>query len=295
MTLNDPRYTTVEILTFNVNRNAMALGEVMSCLRKKTDLICICIQESTECLKTCEQHVCSFLEDYECKARGEHGFTIFGKVQFFVLQRVSVDGKFTFLSETMPFSFDIQNPRLYRPLKGAIFVKCMSPQFCRPFVFIGAHFHANEGPKYVKQRERDLQQIVDRVRERYADCDWCLFGDLNLRRSGDLKDEFENYFKTRGIIEHPSADEDTFKVDPNRRTGFDGKRTRSRTDRVCHGSDRDIQVQEYGVVRKSAAGPAAGAGSDHKPVYEIFRIAHRGSPFLVSHPASLRGRLAARI
>jgi endonuclease/exonuclease/phosphatase family metal-dependent hydrolase len=288
MALNDPRFTTVEILTFNMDKNAMALGEVMSSLKKNTDLIVICLQESTEHLTTCEQRVCSFLEHYKCKDRVEHGFKMTGKVQIFALQRKDVDENFTFSHEIMPFHSKFLNLKLYRPWKGAIFLKCTSQRFCRPFVFIGAHFHAHEGVKYVQQRKNDLQQIIDFIKQKYRTYNWCLFGDLNFRTTGSSEDEFQQYFREYNIKEHPSTGENTFKIDKLHRTGFDQKRRPSRTDRICHNDTQDITIEEYGVVTNSAAPEtAAGAGSDHKPVYEMFCISHRSSttatPFLVSY------------
>jgi hypothetical protein len=206
----------------------------------------------------------------------------------FTLQHQDVHENFIFSHETMPFSFDVFYIGLYRPLKGAIFLKCESQKFRRPLVFVDAHFHAHEGTKFVLQREKDLQQILHFIDVCYQTCNWCLLSDLNFRSSESSPDEFQQYFQKYGIIEHPSNDGNTHKIDENHRTKFDAKRKPSRTDRICHNATIDLQIDEYGVLNNSAApDTAAGAWIDHKPVYEIFRIKHRNittsTRFLISY------------
>ena len=88
--------TSVEILTFNMNKNPLALGDVMSSLKKPTDLIVICVQESNQRLTTCQQNICSFLEDYKCKYAVQLGNPVVGYLQMFMLQNKDVHENFTF-------------------------------------------------------------------------------------------------------------------------------------------------------------------------------------------------------
>jgi hypothetical protein len=285
--------TTVEILTFNMNKNPLALGEVMSSLKKNTALIVICVQESNQWLATCQRNICSFLEDYKCKDAVQQGNPVAGYLQMFILQHKNVHENFRFSHKLMPFSFDFRNVLSNRPWKGAVFLKCESRKFRTPFVFVGAHFHAHEGPKYVTLRENDFEQIQSFLQNNYSRCDWCLFGDLNFRSSETTTDEFQPYFTKYNITESSQFDEpnygnNTYKVDVNHRNEFDKHRTASRTDRICHNKTDNVQILQYGIVKRSAdPSTPAGAGSDHYPVFELFRILHRtrslSSPFLISY------------
>ena len=220
--------TTVEILTFNMNKNPLALGDVMSSLKKPTDLIVICVQESNQRLTTCQQNICSFLEDYKCKYAVQLGNPVVGYLQMFMLQNKDVHENFTFSHKLMPFSFNFRNLTSNRPWKGAIFLKCESQKLRTPFVFVGAHFHAHEGPKNVKLRENDFEQIQTLLEKNYPKCDWCLFGDLNFRSSESIKDEFQPYFERYNIREYHSFeganDGNTYKIDINHRNEFDNKK-----------------------------------------------------------------------
>jgi exonuclease III len=284
--------TTVEILTFNMNKNPLALGDVMSSLKKPTDLIVICVQESNQKLTTCRQNICSFLEDYKCMYTVQLGNHVAGFLQMFMLQHKNANENFTFSHNRMPFSFNFRDPTSIRPWKGAIFLKCESQKLRTPFVFVGAHFHAHEGPKNVKLRESDFEQIQTFLQKNYRKCDWCLFGDLNFRSSESLEDEFEPYFKKYNISEYPRFqgvhDANTYKIDVNHRNTFDKHRTPSRTDRICHNKTDNLQILQYGIVKRSGdPNTPAGAGSDHYPVFEVFRILNHttslSSPFLISY------------
>lgn len=293
-----PRTTTsVEIITFNMNKNPLALGEVLSCVRKESDLIIICLQESDLRLENCKRKICSFFENYECKDEVEHGVRFIACVQMFVLQHKKVCETFTFSHESMPFSFSIQNPLSYRPWKGAVFLKCNSQKFCRPFVFVGAHFHAHEGEKNVKLRQADFNQVQTFLCEYYTQCDWSLFGDLNFRSSANTPDEFQRYLDNKQAIEHDFGGSHTYKVDVRHRNQFDAARMRSRTDRVCHNNTADVEIDDYGIVKTPVArDTVAGAGSDHYPVFETFRIMHKPaatlspSVFLVAESAPTAAR-----
>lgn len=295
-----PRTTTsVEIITFNMNKNPLALGEVLSCVRKESDLIIICLQESDLRLENCKRKICSFFENYECKDEVEHGVRFIACVQMFVLQHKKVCETFTFSHERMPFSFSIQNPLSYRPWKGAVFLKCNSQKFCRPFVFVGAHFHAHEGEKNVRLRQKDFEQIETHLRKYYADCDWSLFGDLNFRRAQNAPDEFQQYLQNHKVIEHNFSETtpNTYKVKVHHRKEFDDTRIPSRTDRILHNNTENIEIDEYGTVKThDAPDTIAGAGSDHYPVFETFRIMHKPaatlspSVFLVAESAPTAAR-----
>jgi len=284
--------TTVEILTFNMNKNPLALGDVMSSLKKPTDLIVICVQESNQKLTTCRQNICSFLEDYKCMYAVQLGNHVAGYLQMFMLQLKDVHENFTFSHHQMPFSFNFRDPTSIRPWKGAIFLKCESRKLRTPFIFVGAHFHAHEGPNNVKLRQNDFEQIQSLLKKKYPECDWCLFGDLNFRSSVSLRDEFQPYFKKYNIREHHpfegAGDANTYKIDINHRNAFDKHRTPSRTDRICHNKTDNVQILQYGIVKRSAdPSTPAGAGSDHYPVFEVFRILNHttslSSPFLISY------------
>jgi len=282
--------TTVEILTFNMNKNPLALGDVMSSLKKSTDLIVICVQESNQSLTTCQHNICSFLEDYNCEYTAELGIPVALKLQMFMLQNKNVRENFKFSKYLMPFSFKFNMST--RPWKGAIFLKCESQKLRTPFVFVGTHFHAHEGPKNVKLRQNDFKEIQLLLKEKYPKCDWCLFGDLNFRSSESIRDEFQPYFKKYNIIEYPyfhgAHETNTYKIDINHRNEFDKHRTPSRTDRICHNKTDNVRIIEYGIVSRSGdPNTPAGAGSDHYPVFEVFRILHGtrslSSPFLISY------------
>lgn len=270
--------TSVEVLTFNMNKNSLALGDVMSRMKKKTELIIICIQESNIQLTRCQQDICLFFENYECKDKVELGIPNSAKVQMFMLQRRDVHEKFTFTHEVMPFSFSNGNLWSFRPWKGAVFLKCESRKFRRPFVFIGAHFHAHEGEKNVRLRQKDFEQIETHLRKYYADCDWSLFGDLNFRRAQNAPDEFQQYLQNHKVIEHNFSETtpNTYKVKVHHRKEFDDTRIPSRTDRILHNNTENIEIDEYGTVKThDAPDTIAGAGSDHYPVFETFRIMHK--------------------
>lgn len=284
--------TTVEILTFNMNKNPLALGEVMSSLKKATHLIVICVQESNQKLTTCRQNICSFLEDYKCKYAVQLGNHVAGYLQMFMLQDKEVHEIFTFSHNRMPFSFNFRDPTSIRPWKGAIFLKCESQNLRTPFVFVGAHFHAHEGPKNVSLRENDFKQIKTLLEKNYPECDWCLFGDLNFRSSKSIQDEFQSYFERYNIKEYDdfkgANNANTYKIDINHRNEFDKHRTPSRTDRICHNNTDNVRILQYGIVKRSGdPNTPAGAGSDHYPVFEVFRILHStriiSSPFLISY------------
>jgi len=275
-----------------MNKNPLALGDVMSSLQKTTDLIVICVQESNQNLKKIEQHICSFLENYKCMDTFKLGNLIAGYLQMFMLQHKDFDEIFKFSHETMQFSFNFLDRKSIRPWKGAIFLKCESQKLRTPFVFVGAHFHAHEGPKNVKLRQNDFDQIQSLLKAKYPKCDWCLFGDLNFRSSESIIDEFQLYFNKYNIIEYPyfqgAHDSNTYKIDINHRNQFDKHRTPSRTDRICHNNTENVRIIEYGIVRRSGdPNTPAGAGSDHYPVFEVFRILHGtrslSSPFLISY------------
>lgn len=284
--------TSVEVLTFNMNKNPLALGDVMSSLKKNTDLIVICLQESTEYLNICNRRLSSFLEHYQCIYEAEHGSLPIGKLQIFVLKNRDVSEHFTFSHKSMRFSLDSFDYQLYRPWKGAIFLKCDSQNFRHPMLLIGTHFHAHDGQKYVLQREKDLKQILGFIKVHYPKCDWCLFGDLNFRSSENSNDEFQPYFNKYNIKEYlyfeGARGSNTYKIDMNHRNEFDKHRRPSRTDRICHNATSDIKIDQYAVVKRSGdADTPAGAGSDHYPVFEVFRIPHHATspsaPFMVYH------------
>jgi hypothetical protein len=61
--------TSVEVVTFNMNGKGMALGEVISAIKKNTELIVICIQEADLDAAHYEQQITVFMENYKCNAQ----------------------------------------------------------------------------------------------------------------------------------------------------------------------------------------------------------------------------------
>ena len=68
--------TSVEVVTFNMNGKGLALGEVISAIKKKSDLIVICIQEADHGVAHYEQQITAFRKITNAKLeltyRGTH-------------------------------------------------------------------------------------------------------------------------------------------------------------------------------------------------------------------------------
>ena len=264
--------TSVEIVTFNINQNAEALKNVLWNLKKEADLIVVCLQESAWFCdyKTLMSEI---LTEYECKAEEFYGFIWAGFTRLYVLQKKSVQTVFTLKHQTMCFSM------IKKPWKGAIFMKCESQDFIRPFVFVGVHFHAFEGVCHQIQRKQDFGNIFTKLFTDYWDCNWALCGDFNFRKTSAkaLEDEFTPYSRQYKIKEHAWSYGNTYKVDSKNEQDFDTKRIASRTDRIIHNKNKDKQnrevcIEEYGIATPYQNSPAN--HSDHKAVYECFKIMH---------------------
>jgi hypothetical protein len=264
-----PTYTSVEILTFNISKNRAVLENVLKGLKKEADLIVVCLQESPMSFD-CIALMSKVLPDYECKDHASHGFPVAGYTQLFMLQKRGITDVFELQHETMRFSM------IDRPWKGAIFMKCESKVFRRPFVFVGAHFHAHEGKCYEGRRKQDFSEIYTKLFHHYYDCDWALFGDLNFRNDSGGSDEFDPYFNVYKIREHEWNSGNTFKVDLKDAEKFDQKRIPSHTDRIVHNMRRDEEDYEVRIDEYGTADPqnTQAPHSDHKAVYECFEIMH---------------------
>ncbi len=271
--------TSVEVVTFNMNGKGMALGEVISAIKKNTELIVICIQEADFNATHYEKQITAFMENYECKARNEISWptTQALKLLMFVYQKNDT-GEFTFTSDIQKFKvFDKKYLiNLTRPWKGAIIISCTSKDFQYPFIFAGAHLHAHSKPTDIQQRKYDIETIKKFIEDKYKHSHWCLFGDLNMRNDDRGVDEF-NACKTAFRLYEANFDGMTYKLDPIHRDKFPYKDEIkfSQTDRVCHDSDKNLKIEEYKVVvNPGTRDTASGAGSDHKAVFETFEIIH---------------------
>jgi hypothetical protein len=271
--------TSVEVVTFNMNGKGLALGEVISAIKKESNLIVICIQEADRGVAYYEQQITAFMENYECKIRADRSWPTPQalKLLMFVYQKNDT-GEFTFTKDVIPF--ELTNKRyfldLWRPWKGAIIISCTSENFRHPFIFAGAHLHANSKPIDRKQRKYDIEIIKKFIEDRYKHSHWCLFGDLNMRNDASGNDEFDAC-KADFHLYESHFDGMTYKLDPIHRDDFPYKAQNkySQTDRVCHSSSEDLKFEEYKVVvNRGTTGTASGAGSDHKAVFETFDIIH---------------------
>ena len=269
--------TSVEVVTFNMNGKGLALGEVISAIKKKSDLIVICIQEADHGVAYYEQQITAFMENYECKTRADISWHIPQalKLLMFVYQKNDT-GEFTFTTDIIPFK--LANRRYLtqhlRPWKGAIIISCTSKCFGYPFIFAGAHLHANSKPRDIAQRKYDIEIIKKFIEDKYKYSHWCLFGDLNMRTNTSGVDEFEAC-KTDFHLFEAHFNGMTYKLDPIHRDKFLDKDKCSQTDRVCHSSKKNLKIEEYKVVvNRGTTGTASGAGSDHKAVFETFDIIH---------------------
>ena len=124
-----------------------------------------------------------------------------------------------------------------------------------------------------------MGQIKEHIPNEQDISGWCLFGDLNVRKNKDSIDkEFEDLKTKYSIFEtNPLTHIDNmYKLIPKSRSKFDSKRIPSQTDRIVHNKsqhDNDQPHNIYAVVeRADIAHEAAGAGSDHKAVFELFHI-----------------------
>ena len=309
--------TSVEIVTFNVNKSQNALKDVLCNISKTTDLIVICLQECAtddtakatskdDYAKVIETHLNQNTEtpgrSYTCAFRKSVSFPF----AYFIPQTNFFAGfteLFIFKSDTMKTSLDCEGEcvsfDLIRPWKGAIFVRCNSEVFEHPFVFVGAHFLAHEGAIHIQQRQQNFKKIWDILETKYAKCDWSLFGDLNFRRDEFGVDEFPKKYPQYDVREGVSSQtycvlseahdmynekDNTFKVEPTNHDLFQPLRTPSRTDRILHNKNRAITISEYNIVKDRQTHKSAGLGSDHNAVYEIFNIPHRIDRPLVQLP-----------
>jgi exonuclease III len=239
--------TSVEVVTFNMNGKGMALGEVISAIKKNTELIVICIQEADLNAARYEQQITAFMENYKCKARGEISWPTQQalKLLMFVYQKNDT-GEFTFTSDIVKFKvfkhrYLIQ---LQRPWKGAIIISCTSKDFEYPFIFAGAHLHAGSESIDMKQRKYDIETIKKFIEGKYKHSHWCLFGDLNMRNDANGADEFKACKASFHLYE-ANFDGMTYKLDPIHRDKFPYKDQNkcSQTDRVCHSSDKNVKIQ----------------------------------------------------
>jgi hypothetical protein len=283
--------TSVEVVTFNMNGKGLALGEVISTIQKNTDLIVICIQEADSNAAHYEQQITAFMENYECTARADISWHIPQalKLLMFVYQKNDT-GVFTFTTDIIPFKlaktkYLIQH---LRPWKGAIIISCTSKNFDHPFIFAGAHLHANSKPIDIQQRKYDIGIIKKFIEGKYKHSHWCLFGDLNMRNDASGDDEF-NACKADFHLYEAHFDGKTYKLDPIHRNEFpyQYENKYSQTDRVCHSSHQNLKIEEYKVVvNRGTKNTASGAGSDHKAVFETFDIIHpvKDDNFTIQYP-----------
>ena len=95
--------TSVEVVTFNMNGKGMALGEVISAIKKNTELIVICIQEADHGVVYYEPQITAFMENYKCKDRAEISWPFAVKLLMFVYQKNNT-GEFTFTSNILEFN-----------------------------------------------------------------------------------------------------------------------------------------------------------------------------------------------
>jgi hypothetical protein len=145
-----------------MNGKGLALGEVISAIKKKSDLIVICIQEADHGVTHYEQQITVFMENYECKTRADISWPTRQalKLLMFVYQKNDT-GMFTFTTDIIPFQFaHTKYWTTFRPWKGAIIITCTSTKFEHPFIFAGAHLHADSKPRDIEQRKYDIEILL---------------------------------------------------------------------------------------------------------------------------------------
>lgn len=269
--------TSVEVVTFNMGGNEMALADVLIAVGKEADLIVIGIQEAEAINWSYKTKMDQFFEQYKCEFHSSLFAPINKTILIFIYVKKTRVAEFKFKSHCI--RFHVHDLRDWRIGKGAIIVNCTLPNF-EPYYFIVSHFHAGESTqRNIKQRIHDLGQIKEHIHNEADISGWCLFGDLNVRKTNDSIDkEFEDLKKKYCIFEtNPLTHIDnTYKLIPKSRCEFDSKRNASRTDRIVHNMsqhDDDQPRNIYAVVERADIDhEAAGAGSDHKAVFELFHI-----------------------
>ena len=280
-----PHRTSVEVVTFNMGGNKMALADVLIAVGKEADLIVIGIQEAEDINWSYKTKMDQFFEQYKC----EFHSSLFAPINKTILIFIYVKNTQSPQSPKLRFKsdcirFHVHDLRDWRLGKGAIIVNCTLPNF-EPYYFIVSHFHAGESTeRNIKQRIHDLGQIKEHIHNEEDISGWCLFGDLNVRKNKNSSNknssdaEFENLKTKYSIFEtNPLTHIDnTYKLIPKSRSKFDSKRIPSRTDRIVHNKsqhDNDQPHNIYAVVERAGIEhEAAGAGSDHKAVFEVFHI-----------------------